>query len=151
MQTPIILPDAKPTIQTSGPQVVKIDGVEYDYIPPQAVAASQVIAEMWLALGKPSDPLSETGQKLMKVIISVWEDSYPADSRIWYEERKDYQNNELTITEQVHKGTGRSLASYPKPIYDIMKKVFPMFDLANRENVLKLVKLFPMFRFANKA
>lgn len=126
-----------------------VDLTEWEVIDAQVNAATHIIEDMAIRLGNPSDPLSEAGQKLMQVIVAVWQDLYPKDATEWFEARKTYQNNELTITEQVHQGTGRSLASYPYPVYQIMKKVFPEFDSTERTNCLKMVKKFPMFRFAN--
>jgi hypothetical protein len=130
--------------------VIKVGSEEFDVIPQEAVAASKIIEDMYIKLGRPKDPFSEPGQKLMKLMLAVWEDLWPVQAREWYEERKDYQNNEKSITEQVQQRTGRSLASYPLPIYNMMKKVFRGFDAAERENCIKMVKLFPQFRMANK-
>jgi hypothetical protein len=110
-----------------------------------------MLVNVWQDLGKPDSPLSPAGEKLMKVIIAVWEDLYPLDARAWYAERLSYQKAELNITEQVHGHTGRSLASYPYPIYQMMKKLFPDFKRSDRKNVLKLIKKFPLLKWANKA
>jgi hypothetical protein len=123
---------------------------EYEQIPPQSVLASKWLADLWKQLGSPTTPLSPSGQKLMKVIISVWEDLYSKDAHEWYEERKDYQKSEMSISEQVSKKTGRSLASFPTPIFLMMKRVFPDFKVADRKNCIKIVRLWPMFRFANR-
>jgi hypothetical protein len=64
--------------------------------------------------------------------------------------RAEYQKEELPISTQVARKTGRSLASYPLPIYNIMKKVFPGFDAAKRNNAIKMVKKWPIFRMANR-
>lgn len=123
---------------------------EYEIIPPDAVAASRIIVDIWKQLGKPDSPLTPTGEKLMKIIISVWEDLYPEQRILWYAERTEYQKGEKSIKEQVRGQTGRSLASYPLPIYSMMKKVFPNFDAGERKNCIKMVKKYPMFRYANK-
>lgn len=123
---------------------------DYDIIPPPAVVASRVIADMWIKLGQPQTPFTNTGKKMMDIIIAVWEDLYPLQSKIWWDERKNYQANEMTISEQVSQGTGRSLASYPLPIYNLMKKVFRGFDATERNNCIKIVKQWPQFRMANK-
>jgi len=52
------------------------------------------------------------------------------DHFLWLEQRKNYKASELSISQQVKRQTGRSLASYPYPIYQMMKKVFPDFDPA---------------------
>lgn len=123
---------------------------EYDIVPPESVAASKIIVDFWDRLGKPQDPLSKTGEKLMKIMIAVWEDLYPLEAYRWLKQRKEYKSSELTIGEQVKQHTGRSLASYPYPIYQMMKVVFPEFDPVKRENCIKMVKKFPIFQFANK-
>jgi hypothetical protein len=131
----------------------KVDSIlkEFREVPKEATVASRWLTSVWNELGKPPTPFSEAGQKLMKVIIAVWQDLYPLDARVWFAERSEYQKAELSITQQVHGHTGRSLASYPYPIYQMMKKLFPDFNRGERKNVLRLIKIFPMFRFANKA
>lgn len=130
---------------------IKIGNEEYDEIPPSAVAASKMLVDVCVRLGYPETPLTPSGEKLMNVIIAIWEDLYPLEAKIWYDDRKEYQDNEMSITEQVRKGTGRSLASFPYPVYQMMTKVFPNYKLEAREDYLTFVKKFPMFRMANKA
>jgi hypothetical protein len=129
---------------------IKLDGETYDIPTQQAQVISKTIAEMWERLGRPETPLSESGEKLMKIIIATWEDTFPIESNDWYEARKEYKLNEFDIKTQVHRQTGRSLASYPSYIYNVMKRVFPQFKLSDRENVMKLVKKYPIFQMANK-
>lgn len=86
----------------------------------------------------------------MDLIIAVWEDLYPVDRETWYAERKRYKTAELSINEQVAKGTGRSLASYPMPIFKLMQVVFRGFDPAERKNCIRMVRKWPMFQMANK-
>jgi len=123
---------------------------DYEAVPPQAVASSKIIVDMWERLGKPTSPFTPAGEKLMNIIIATWEDGYPKQRREWLEERSDYQKAELSISEQVSKRTGRSLASYPLVVYSMMKKVFVGFDPAERKNCIKMVKKWPMFRLANR-
>jgi hypothetical protein len=102
-------------------------------------------------LGSPATPFTQAGEKLMKIIIAVWEDGYPSQARQWYKDRREYKNAEMGITEQVHQRTGRSLASYPEVIYNLTRRLFPGFDPAwPRNNAIKMVKKFPMFQMANK-
>lgn len=131
------------------PNVIKIDGEEYEVIPRETAAASKILTDLYIKLGRPTTPLSESGEKLMKVMIAVWEDLYPQDARDWYEDRKEYKNAEMSISEQVSKGTGRSLASFPKPIFKMIRALFPEFK-HTRENFIKLVQKYPMFQMANK-
>lgn len=132
------------------PTSIKIGNDIYDEIHPQAVVASKVVTDMWLQLGKPTDPFSEAGKKLVDLIIAVWEDCYPNDAKEWRAARAEYQGAEKTIQEQVRQKTGRSLASYPYAVFAMMTAVFSGFDPAERKNCIKMVELWPMFRFANK-
>lgn len=123
---------------------------DYEEISPVFTATSSWLVDAWEKLDKPTTPLSDQGEKLMAVIIAAWEELSPKEAKKWYEDRKEYQVNELSTKEQVHHHTGRSLASYPFPIFQIMKTMFPEFDATKRENCIKMVKRFPIFRMANK-
>jgi len=113
-----------------------------------ALILTEFLYRVWNKLGQPNDPLSTTGGKLVEAIILAYEKSYPKEWREWLREREDYQLNELSLKEQLK--TGRSLASYPVFIYNILHKMFPDTDFSNREFVIKFVRKFPMFRFAGK-
>ena len=123
---------------------------EYEEVPPISVKASEMLANTFVDLGRPDDPLSKAGGKMMDVVISVWEDLYPKDRDTWLAQRREYKEHEMGVREQVHKHTGRSLASYPYPVYQMMKKVFPTFDPTTRDNAKKMVKKWPIFQFANR-
>jgi len=131
---------------------LKVDEVmeEYYIVPPQAVTSAKVLVDMWERLGRPANPFTDAGAKLMNIIIAVWEDGYPAHVREWLKDRKDYQNNEMRITDQVQQHTGRSLASYPLPVFNMMKQLFPDFNPAERKNCMKMVRKWPIFRMANR-
>jgi hypothetical protein len=105
---------------------------------------------MWERLGRPTTPFTPSGAKLMDIIIAIWEDGYPAQVRKWIADRKEYQNSELSLTEQVHRRSGRSLASFPMPVYKMMKTVFKGFNSTERENCMKMVRKWPQFRMANR-
>lgn len=122
----------------------------YEEVSQDAYAASRIIADMYIKLGRPKDPFSVSGAKMLDIIIAVWQDLYPLQSKMWLEDRKDYKNNELTAREQVRKHTGRSLASYPLPILNIMRRVFRGFDPCERKNCMKIVKKWPIFQMTNK-
>ena len=145
--------EKKPKVEVSPDgNTIKINEEEQFEVPSlTAQITSKAISDIWVQLGRPTDPFSTTGKQMVNLLIKVWEDNYPADAREWKAKRTLYQNNELSTKEQVHKGTGRSLASYPYPLYMMMKKVFKGFKFSDRNNVLKLVRQWPMFRFANKA
>lgn len=132
-------------------KTIEVDGEQYDIPTKQATAMTNAIGLTWAEVGKPDTPLSDAGEKVMRVIISTWEDTFPLEAKAWYEERKNYKQDELDIKTQVKRKTGRSLASYPFYIYKVMRQVFPNFRLGDRKNVLKLVKRYPMFLMANKA
>lgn len=131
-------------------KTVVFNGSTYEEVPTEAIAASKIIADMWVRLGKPRDPFTTSGAKMMEIMIAVWMDLYPLQARVWLEERKEYKLNEMSTGEQVRKHTGRSLASYPLPIYNMIKKVFRGFDPAERKNCMKIVQKWPIFQYANK-
>lgn len=123
---------------------------DFEVVPDDAVSASKILQEMFEKLGKPDTPFSGSGARMVEIIIAVWEDLYPLQSNMWLDERKDYRDNELTLTEQVQGHTGRSLASFPLPIYNMFRKIFPKTNLGDRETAIKMVKKWPMFRMTNK-
>lgn len=131
-------------------EVITIDNQEYEVIHQDAVAASRFIADFYEVLGRPQTPFSESGEKMMEIIIAVWEDLQPGEAKRYKRNREDYQNNELSTREQVHKRTGRSLASIPSLVYELMKKVFPEVSKYQRDDYIKLVQKYPIFRMANK-
>ena len=128
-------------------QALNLD--DYDVISSEAVGVSKVLPEVYKQLGYPKSPMSSSGERMMEVLVSAWQDLYPVDARAWFEERKKYQETEMSISQQVSKQTGRSLASYPLPLYKMMKLFFPTFKFSDRKTVIKFVKKYPMFRFAN--
>jgi hypothetical protein len=116
----------------------------YEIPPEQAIIITEYLMRVWNKLGKPSDPLTRTGQAMVDAIILAYQKTYPKEWHDWLENRKEYQSEELTVHQQIN--TGRSLASYPVFIYYLMKKIFPNVDLTERKFVLKLIKIFPAFR-----
>lgn len=128
----------------------KVNLNDYEVIPPQVTASARIIVDMWIRLGRPTTPFTPAGSKMMNIIIAIWEDGYRKQVREWHKDRANYQKSELGLTEQVHKRTGRSLASFPLPIYNMMRTVFRGFDPAERSNCIKMVKKWPLFRMANK-
>lgn len=131
----------------------KIDSIlnDMEEIPVEVTAGSKWAVDAWVALGRPETPFTESGAKLVEILIGMWEELYPQDAREWYEARRDYKKEEMDITEQVHQKTGRSLASYPYQLFMVMKRFFPNVKLGDRKTCMKMVRRFPMFRFANKA
>ncbi len=122
----------------------------YDVIPPHVFTASTMVTQMWDRLGRPKTPLSDQGEKLVNFMFEIWKEYQPYEYTRWIEMRKEHKKEEKTISEQVSKHTGRSLASYPMLIFRMMKVCFPDFDPVKRENCLKMVRKFPMFSLPNK-
>jgi len=131
------------------PKTIKLDKQEYEIPNETAHQLSVYLTGAWWQLGQPKSFFSESGKKLMKVIIASWQDVFEEDSRKWLKEREDYKKSELSITDQVKLHTGRSLASIPEYIFVLMKKFFTA-DKFNREFFKKLVKEFPIFQMCNK-
>lgn len=123
---------------------------DYEIIPPHLSSATEMIASLWDKLGRPKDPLSKTGRKLVEFIFDCYKELFPYEYAQWVENLKLHKKEEWSITEQVRKHTGRSLLSYPYWVFMILKKVFPTFDFVKRENALKIAKIFPQFKIANK-
>lgn len=143
---------ASGTVQdTYKPQdrVITINNQEYEIPTEQAIEIINSLIYAWVKLGKPQDLFSESGKKLMTVILATWEDTYPQEYRNWKIKRDEYQSAELDIHTQVKQETGRSLASVPYYIYILIKKFFPNQEL-NREFYINLAREWPIFRFANK-
>lgn len=123
---------------------------DYEEIPKEAMIGSKMLAETYIRLGRPQNPLSSTGIKMMNVIIAIWQDLYPIESEQWINERKSHLLSEMSISSQVKLHTGRSLASFPWPVYQMMKKLFPLFKPQDRKNCIKMVKKFPIFKLVNQ-
>ena len=127
-------------------QVITVDDEEYEVIPSASVSASRMLIDAYEKLGKPEDPYSAAGEKLMEVIYSIWQDLYPKEHQQWLQNKRDYKSMEMTASEQARKQTGRSLATVPSPVYKLMKKVFPNFRLSSRDSWIKFVKRYPQYR-----
>jgi hypothetical protein len=123
---------------------------DYEAVDPSKVGASAFLADMWMRLGSPTDPLSETGKQMVQMVIDVWAKEYTEEYLEWKSIRDEYKDNEIDVKEQVHQQTGRNLAAYPYPVLMILKRLFPDFDFIKRENCMKLVTEFPLFKFANR-
>ena len=129
---------------------VTIDGEQFEEISGLSVKATNMIVDTYQKLGEPKDPYSKQGEKMMEVIIAVWEDLWPKEFERWKRQKKKYQDTEMDISEQVKKETGRSLLSIPLPVYHLMKKFFPTFKADNRDELMKLAKKYPYFKMAKK-
>lgn len=127
-----------------------MDLSNYQEVPLVANVASKLLAEFYEKQGRPKSPFSKGGEKVVNMIIKIWTDLYPKEVEAWTKDRKDYKESEMDIKQQVKKRTGRSLASYPYPIYRMLKVTFPEVSVVERKNCMKMVKKWPMFRLANK-
>lgn len=127
---------------------INIGGDIYEIPSNQATAITNYLVYAWEKLGKPEDPLSESGKKLMDVLLATWEDTYPTESYSWRKAREEHISSELSLKEQID--TGRSLASYPTYVFYLMKKLFPNWDPIKRENCIALIREFPIFRMVEK-
>src|SRR3990167_6016281 len=132
------------------PVIGDVDLKEYGVVNPEIVAVTKILAGMWEKLGRPDTPFTESGAKLMEILISSWYDLFPEEAKEWEANRKDYKTTEMTTKQHVKKHTGRSLASYPMYIYKVMKRLFIGFDPTERKNCFKMVKKWPMFQFTNQ-
>lgn len=130
--------------------IVEIGGEEYEVLPDVVNEALIAIMLTWDKLGRPKTVFSESGEKLMQVIIATWQDLYPKESRDWLQARLEYKRDEKSISQQVSSHSGRSLASIPLYIHKIMKAVFKEDTNLDRKYYIKLVKDFPIFQMANK-
>jgi hypothetical protein len=131
-------------------RIFKMNGVEYEVPTDQAVLLSKYLTYAWDKLGKPNDIFTNSGRKLMDVIISAWEDTYPDQYYEWKIARDEHLHSEKTIHEQISQGTGRSLASIPSFVFHLIKKFFTANKPFNREFYIKLVREYPIFRYVNK-
>ncbi len=132
-------------------RTITIDGQEYYQPTRQGYAISDTISKLWDNLGRPETPFSKTGEKLMDVIIATWEDTFPDQYKEWIKEREQMHQAEISNREKIKKHTGRNLAAYPMYVYKMIKLVFPEFKFSERENQLKLVKKWPLFKMVRKA
>lgn len=123
---------------------------DYTIIPPHLSSATQMIVELWDKVGRPTDPLSSSGKKVVHFVFECYKELFPSEFKQWLDERKEYQVHEKSIPEQVRNHTGRSLLSYPYWVFMVLRNVFPHFDFVKRENALKIAACFPQFQIANK-
>ena len=127
---------------------IKIDDEGYDVPTETAIYLSAYLAKAWEKLGKPDDIFSESGKKLLRVIISSYEDLFPEEYKLWRNEIDDYRKREMSIKEQVRKHTGRSLASIPLYINEMIKIFYS--NKQDRKFWIKLMKIFPELQVTNK-
>jgi len=126
----------------------KVNISDYEEVPELAIGGSKYAVDIWVRLGRPTTPFSVSGAKLVDALITMWQELYPAQAKDWYATRAEYQKAELDVQEQVRKETGGSLASYPLPLFQMMKKVFPTIKLGERETCKKMIRKWPMFRMS---
>jgi len=130
--------------------LLQVDGQDVEVLPKVVNEAAASILLTWERLGKPRSVFSTNGSKLLQVMIATWRDLYPVESSQWLQERAEHLLSEMSIKDQIKGHTGRSLASIPLYLHKLMKLFFKDDILLDRAYYMKLVKLFPMFRMANK-
>lgn len=126
----------------------ELNGQEYEIPTKQAILISNLLSKTWSALGKPTHVNSDAGKKLMTVIISAWEDTFPEEARVWQSQRSEELLNERTVRESIKSG-GHNSAAYPYWLFQMMCWGFPQERWANKETVSFLIKNFPVFRTSN--
>jgi hypothetical protein len=131
-------------------QTIQLNGQLYEIPTKQASAISSAIAYAFTQCGCPDTPLSDAGEKVMDVIIATWRDTYPKLSDEWFEERQLTRNEQMSTQDQVRKGTGRQLASYPMYIYEVMRKLWPKFKATERDNAIAMVRRYPIFSLVER-
>lgn len=112
-------------------------------------SAADMLAKLWDGLGRPTDPFSESGIKLMNGILSTWEVLRPEEAYDWKRMRDEYKNNEKDIHQQVKEHSGRILAAMPPLFLTFFHTFFPDYKM-DREFFIKLARQFPMMRMANR-
>ena len=114
----------------------------------QAVIISNILSKAWSAFGQPTTVMSESGKKLMTVVIAAWEDSYPVEANTWKNQRSEELLNERTIKESIKAG-GHNSAAYPCWVFQMRTAAFPQECFAKKETKNYLIKNFPVFRTSN--
>lgn len=126
----------------------KLNSVEFEMPTNQAIVISNILSKAWTAFGQPDTVLSKGGKKLMTVIISAWQDSFPAEVREWEAQRTDELLNERSLKDSVKSG-GMNTATYPYWLFQMMKWGFPNERFGKKEVVSFLLDNFPVFRTSN--
>lgn len=121
----------------------------YEEFTLEQVKAAEALFNVWEKAGMPETPFSKSGKIVMDAIFDVWELVMPQEYNEWVEARKEYQQAEKTIKEQVKQRTGRSLASYPPLVFTLIKKIFPNLKL-DRQTHIRFAREYPLLRFANR-
>lgn len=124
-------------------------GVYYEEFTLDQVNVAEYLFNIWERSGMPDTPFSAAGKQVMEAIFDAWQVILPQEVIEWKRERDEYQANEMTIKQQVRKGTGRTLASYPPLVYTLIKKMFPNLKM-DRTTHIKLAREYPMLKFANR-
>ena len=129
-------------------KTISVNGVEYEIPTRQATAIASILARAFFTFGKPETVVSENGKKLMTVIIAAWEDSFPAESDTWYNQRRAELANQRSLHDSVVAGGSNSI-TYPYWLFQMMNWAFPNDRWANKETVSYLWDNFPVFRSSN--
>jgi hypothetical protein len=128
---------------------IRIGNEEYDVIPPQSVAASKMVTDAYIKAGSPTSPFTKQGEEIMNVIVAVWMDLYPKQYVEWVGMKKEHIKEEMSAKDQVKEQTGRSLVSFPTPVYKLMQVFFKDFTMNDRDEVIKFAKRYPIFAMSS--
>jgi hypothetical protein len=134
----------------SNTKIPKEIAKNFEQVPAESLVASRLIVDTYEGLGKPKDPFSDGGRKIVDLVIKVWQDLYPHEAKKWFKNKTEHLNAELTISEQVSQQTGRSLASYPFAVYQMLSRLFPDIKFGEKKTCVKMIRHWPMFKMVNR-
>lgn len=118
-------------------------------VPQDQYKAIDYLVGIWEGVGKPTEPFSKSGLKVLAAMIEAWKVLMPEEYLGWKQVRDEYQSSELDVHDQVKKKTGRIVVSMPRLFITLFHKLFPGYD-TDRKFFIKLGRHFPIFRFARK-
>lgn len=118
-------------------------------VPQDKYLAVDYLIKIWESVGRPTEPFSKSGLRVVEAIIEVWKVILPEEYVEWKKIRDDYQRSEKDIHTQVREGTGRISVSMPRLFVTLIHKMFPDYKM-DKSFFVKLAKHFEIFRFANK-
>ena len=102
-------------------------------------------------LGNPPDLETEAGLKLMDAVIGMWQKHFPQEVRDWVHDRKMDLDNEKSLSHLISdKSAGYNPATYPPKLFQLIKAMFPLLKLQNKQVFMKLIKIYPnLFKTSN--
>lgn len=118
-------------------------------LPQDQYQAVDYLVKIWEGVGRPTEPFSKSGLKVVEAIIEAWKIIKPDEYMDWKRIRDEYQSSEMDVHDQVKQKTGRIAVSMPRLFITLFHKMFPGYN-TDRTFFLKLGKHYPIFRFAQK-